>query len=337
MKTTLAARLALALTAADVAPTGRVVAGGHEQRVPEAAVVDPMRLPDPVVLVVLDGVRWQEMLGGARGRPTATFIPNIRRLATERGAMVGASARMPIAASGPNFVSLPSYREILSGRALADCSDNDCPRIARPTIVDELRDRGRTAAVFSSWEKIDLAAATRREGITLSAGRGGAPGSPWPGGGDFRRDRITADLALRHLEEARPDFLFLGLGEPDEFAHHGDYDGYLRSIEAADAIVGELLAVLDRMGERGARTHVFVTADHGRAESFKDHGGRFPESARVWLVASGPRIVARGDLDDGHPHRLRDIAPTLRPIAGLPPLPTSHDAGAPIVGLFRAR
>ena len=326
-----AAAMAVALTAVDVGPSGRVIAEAQpEPR--EAATIAP---PDPVVLVVLDGVRWQEIFGGTTSQEAATLTPNLHRLGSERGAAIGGSTRSMMQASGPNFVSLPSYREIFSGRSGSDCTENDCPRIARPTIVDELRARGRSAAVFSSWEKIDLAAASRPEGFVMSTGRGGEPGDPWPGAGDFRRDRATATLALRHLESAQPDFLFLGLGETDEYAHHGDYSSYVGAIAMADQIIGDLLGALVRMGERGERTHVFVTTDHGRAHDFRDHGGRYPESSRVWFVASGPRITARGDLETSRDLRLRDIAPPLRLIAGLPRVATGRDAGAPIAELLR--
>ena len=326
-----AAAMAVALTAVDVGPSGRVIAEAQpEPR--EAATIAP---PDPVVLVVLDGVRWQEIFGGTTSQEAATLTPNLHRLGSERGAAIGGSTRSMMQASGPNFVSLPSYREIFSGRSGSDCTENDCPRIARPTIVDELRARGRSAAVFSSWEKIDLAAASRPEGFVMSTGRGGEPGDPWPGAGDFRRDRATATLALRHLESAQPDFLFLGLGETDEYAHHGDYSSYVGAIAMADQIIGDLLGALVRMGERGERTHVFVTTDHGRAHDFRDHGGRYPESSRVWLVASGPRITARGDLETSRDLRLRDIAPTLRLLPGLPRVATGRDAGAPIAELLR--
>lgn len=327
-----AAAMAMALTAIDVGPTGRVIA---EARPEPSAPPESLEPPDPVVLVVLDGVRWQEIFGGTTSLDAASLTPNLHRLASERGAALGGTTRSAMYASGPNYVSLPSYREIFSGRAGTDCTENDCPRIARPTIVDELHARGRSAAVFSSWEKIDLAAASRPDGITISAGRGGKPGNPWPGAGDFRRDRATAELAVAHLEHERPDFLFLGLGEADEYAHHGDYVDYVGAIVLADRILGDVLATLERMGDRGARTHVFVTTDHGRSYGFRDHGGRYPESGRVWLVAAGPRIKARGTLETSREHHLRDIAPTLRLIAGLPRVATGPDAGAPIDALLR--
>jgi hypothetical protein len=305
----------------------------------------PPRWPggDPVVIVVLDGVRWQEIfrgvdpsmleavaaLPGARGRrPFApeALTPNLHALMTERGAALGAPGRSSIRASGPRFVSLPAYREIFSGASSLDCLDNNCPLIARRTLVDELRDRGGQAAVFASWTPIQLAAASRAEGVVMSAGQGADKEEPYPGDGDFRPDRATARLALRHLERARPDLLFVGLGEPDEYAHRGDYLGYLDAIASADAFVGDLARALERMGPRGARTHLFITTDHGRAAGFREHGGAYPESAPVWLVASGPAVRARGAIVTDEPARLADLAPTMRTILGLAPAPTPPGA-----------
>lgn len=345
MKTVLAAAVGIACAVVDMGPSGRVMALPLAAEPVREAIAAPEEAPgDPVVLVVLDGVRWQEIFEGidpllARGTPleprsAAQLTPNLHALMRDHGASLGGTDRGRIRASGPNFVSLPSYREIFSGRSAEDCTDNECAHIRRTTVVDELRDRGRSVAVFSSWEKIELAAAKQMDGVMMSAGRGEDPGDPWPGSGAFRQDRATADAALRHLVAERPDFLFLGLGEPDEYAHRGDYAGYVRSLAAADSVIGELRSRLDRMGERGRRTHLFVTTDHGRSQGFREHGGRFPESARVWLVASGPRILARGDVEAEGDRRLRDVAPTIRLVAGLPAGDRTPDAGRPIATLF---
>ena len=75
---------------------------------------------------------------------------------------------------------------------------------------------------------------------------------------------------------------------------------------------------LDHMGPRGTRTHVVFTADHDRSRDFRGHGGAHPESARVWLVAAGPSIAARGRVVSSRERHLADIAPTLRSLVGLP-------------------
>lgn len=128
----------------------------------------------------------------------------------------------------------------------------------------------------------------------VSSGRAGAPDvAPWPGHGDYRPDKLTASLALSYLERERPDLLFVGLGDPDEHAHHGDYDAYVESLSEADAFVGRLVETLARMGARGARTHLVVTANHGRASDFRSHGNFAAEASRVWLFRVGPPASPR--------------------------------------------
>ena len=156
---------------------------------------------------------------------------------------------------------------------------------------------------------------------------------PSPGHGRYRPDRETAELALSYLEATQPDVLFLGLGDPDEMAHRGSYAGYLAAIRQADDVLVRLTATLRRMGERGAQTTVIVTADHGRSADFKDHGGFAPESARVWLVAAGPRIAARGWIASPRDRHLADVAPTIRVLLGLRGDGSPY-AGRPLDELF---
>ncbi len=321
----------------------------------------------PVILVVLDGVRWQEVFGGVDPGLAAThragpvcdarsLLPSLYAALDTRGAAVGAPGHGVIAASGPNFVSLPGYTEIFSGRPPDHCRDNGCAGATGPTIVDAMRSRSQRdsdVAVIASWAPIGRAATTGSSRLVLSAGRQdvvgaqfltedpetrrvldeGSRADPRPGHDSFRPDRYTADLALRYLEIWRPSFLFVGLGEPDEYAHIDDYRGYLGSLRAADAFFGRLFATLDRMGDRGRRSLVLVTADHGRGRDYRDHGAALPESARVWLLAFGGPVHAQGFVEGPRPRRLADVAPTIRQVVGLPS-EGSAGAGTPIFELL---
>ncbi|HEY2745151.1 MAG TPA: hypothetical protein VGL86_11030, partial [Polyangia bacterium] len=236
----------------------------------------------------------------------------------------------PMVASGPRFVSLPGYREILTGRRGDRCVDNDCPLIDEPTLLDELRASdgpdAADVAVVASWEVIARAASTTPALVALSAGRHGgltrdalavsaaaradldaALGArAWPGHGDYRPDALTAALALDVVAAARPRTMWIALGDSDEYAHRGDRDGYRRALVAADALLAHLV---ERVGLDD--TVFVVTADHGRAANFRDHGDA-PESSAVWMVAAGAHIPRLGFLRSHELHRLADIAPTLR-------------------------
>jgi hypothetical protein len=317
-----------------------------------------------VVLVVLDGARWQEVfagtdpqLSGAPAVPAESLMPVLHALAAEQGASIGAPGYgAAMWASGPNFVSLPGYTEIFTGRRVHGCRDNDCPPARADTIVDQARaafDRPGDVAVFASWEMLEGAAAAHPASLVVSAGRvrtwhaewlhddelsrrwleQGEQADPFPGYGEFRPDRFTAGLALRYLEAKHPRLLFIGLGESDEYCHRGDYAGYVASLRAADDRLGELLAALDRMGPRGRQTTVLVTADHGRGDDYRVHGGDYPESGRVWLVAAGRAIQARGPTRSARSHRLADVAPTVRALLDLEP-DDGPAAGVPMAELF---
>lgn len=320
----------------------RASEGAGEATVSEqVSRIQPRGAAGPVVLVTIDGARWQEIFGGTDTelsnhprRSARDLVPHIASMAKERGAAVGAPGKGTMAATGPNFVSLPGYTELLTGRAPVNCQDNDCDPTRTRTLLDEVHAAGGKVAAFASWERLERAATVRTGRFVVSCGRHGDEAiEPWPGEGDFRPDRYTANVALEYLESERPDILFLGLGEPDEYAHKGDYDGYLSSLAYADSVVGRVFDTLERMGSRGAQTTVMVTADHGRARDFANHGGFAPESARVWFVAAGPSIAARGHVASASERHLADVAPTLRLLLGL-----SRDrsllAGRPMDELF---
>jgi hypothetical protein len=302
----------------------------------------PAAPPDPVVIVTLDGVRWQEVFEGtdatlSKAPPVAAaaLLPNLYALGQEHGAFVGAPGYGEIAASGPNYISLPGYNELLGGRPSPWCTSNDCPQTHVPTLLDEAHDQGARVAAFASWERISRAVTFRQGTFKVDCGRGLNPFAPKVlGSGESRPDSLTATEALRYFETAQPDVFYLGLGDTDEYAHHHDYPRYLAALRQADDVLGRLQAML-RASERGRRTHVIVVPDHGRARDFESHGGFAPESARVWLVAAGPRIAARGMVRSPQKRHLADVAPTLRVVLGLR-RDTAEGAGVPMAELWNA-
>jgi hypothetical protein len=311
------------------------------------------RAESAVVLVVLDGVRWQEVFGGAdrvlahqRGlNPLAwasprVLMPSLQRLLDTRAIALGAPGRgADITATGPRFISMPGYLEIFAGRPDPGCESNECARPPAHTVADDVIESSGAddVAVVSSWPAIARASSADASRLVVSAGRKrlergdvlraddatallldqGGRARAFPGEGDYRPDAITATVALRVLESLHPRFLFVGLGDADEYGHRNDYHGYLEAIHASDAFLGDLFAELDQMGARGRHTTVLVTADHGRAYDFQNHGGRYPESGRVWLVAAGGDVAGHGLVAASSRHTLSDVAPTVRALLGI--------------------
>ncbi|EYF02127.1 alkaline phosphatase family protein [Chondromyces apiculatus] len=303
----------------------------------------PLRADAPsVVLITLDGVRWQEIFRGVdpklakRARlPEASvqkaedLLPSMRGLFFEGGTVLGDPSRAGgISASGPRFISMPAYLELLTGSA-SDCKDNGCtPRLSQ-SLTDDVGGlpsvtRREDVAVFTSWEKLSLPAAlpatspgAAPAGVFVSAGRPADDATPpFPGVERYRPDHATAAAAIGHLVKHQPRFLWVGLGDTDEWAHRGDYRGYLDALRFADRFIGEVVQHLAEMGEYGEKTMVFVTTDHGRDKEFDDHGG--PASAGVWFMARGGGLPAHGVIGTQMQRHLRDVAPTVRSLLGLP-------------------
>ncbi|HEY4011782.1 MAG TPA: alkaline phosphatase family protein [Polyangiaceae bacterium] len=311
------------------------------------------RTESAVVLVVLDGVRWQEVFGGAdralarqhgvNPAPWATpseLMPNLQQRLQSDAVAIGAPGHgAEMVTGGAQRISLPSYREIFTGRADTSCQSNDCVQPLGRTVADDVYEASgpEDVAVITSWPTIARAASADPERFMLSAGRklvgredtlradpvvaslldAGTHANPFPGEGDYRPDALTQRVALRYLAVGRPRFLFVGLGDGDEYGHRNDYRGYLEALHASDEFIGELGATLDAMGARGRHTTVVVTTDHGRAYNFRDHGAWHPESGRVWLVASGEDVGGRGLVASTKKHTLLDVAPTVRALLGI--------------------
>jgi hypothetical protein len=301
------------------------------------------------VLVTIDGVRWQEIFGGVDARlaeaahlPRSAgggpreLVPNIYRLFFEGGTVLGdprfGDGIRPL---GPRFVSLPSYVELMTG-ARSSCRANGCFPLVDRTIADEIAATPNavdgSVAIFTSWEQIGRTAAMDRGRVLVRAGREPREEVPsYPGTDAYRADEVTEALAIEHLIAHRPTFLWVALGDTDEFGHRNNYRGYLRALRGADAFIGELAAHLDEMGEYGARTVLIVTTDHGRDPGFADHGGE--ASGPIWLLARGGPIPKRGVMATREPRRLRDVAPTLRALLGMPTR-TCDACGAPMSELL---
>jgi len=324
----------------------------------------PPEAPTTVVLVVIDGARWQEIFLGtdraqldAHGLDPKTYaatadslFPYLSELA-RRGASLGAPGHgAPFLASGPNFVSLPGYTEVLTGHP-ATCQENDCEPPGQ-TIFDVFGD-ARVTVLFVSWDRLGFFAPHLSSGVVVSAGRLAPPPSALVastdptlaslaiaaqsepaglGGAEYRTDVHTSALGLAYFEREHPAFMFVSLGDTDELAHDGDYAGYLEALRRADTFAGDLMSLASKAG---SHTAIFVTADHGRADDFRDHGRAYPESSRSFLIAGGAGIPARGWVACPESRRLADVAPTIAALVGATFEPDGESHGAPIPELTR--
>lgn len=279
-----------------------------------------------VILVMWDGIRWQEFLGNrpdgalAAGDQAEVFPLFWSGLAAQ-GAVYGDGTRVSV--SNPAFLSLPAYQSVMAG-STQPCFSNECGRVAVETfpqrLARELNLPPAKVATVANWDKIALAVESSTGTTFVDAGAAGGS----------RPDPPTWSAAMKHLQAERPRFMFISLGDADNLGHAGDYPGYLAKLRQYDRWLEELVRTLDGMGEYGKRTTILVTTDHGRGygRDWKSHGRR-PWAGRIWLYAKGPGVQAAGRLGRGPARSHADIRPTVEKLLGLKPL-SCRGCGVPL-------
>ena len=84
---------------------------------------------------------------GVHGIGPKQLVPNLYNYFND-GMVLG--NHEPFVASGPNFISLPGYLEMLRGRQSYDCQSNFCS----PEHAINISDYFEISAIFSSWINI---------------------------------------------------------------------------------------------------------------------------------------------------------------------------------------
>lgn len=122
-----------------------------------------------------------------------------------------------------------------------------------------------------------------------------------------------ADAVSESIQAGVEQFIVANFANPDMVGHTGSWEATVAACEAVDAAIGRIadtvLALPDAL--------LAITGDHGNAEEMRDERGGVVTShtlARVPLLLAG-ECVTGAALVDGE---LRDVAPTLCAIAGLP-------------------
>ena len=283
-----------------------------------------------VVLVTIDGLRWQELFGGADARllhrdpryrtlrprydwPTAAdrraaLLPFLWDSLAPQGQVLGNRALGNCQdVANHRRVSYPGYNELLTG-APDDQRISGNRGIYNPnqTVLEYLNRQpgvaGRVAA-FASWEAFPFILNQPRSGLPVDAGLAGRE----------RPDSLTYQAARRYLLRARPRVLFIASGNTDTQAHAGHYAEYLDATRAIDRYLADLWATLQALPQYRGRTTLLITTDHGRGRGrlWSQHGRELLASGQTWLAAIGPGVPATGEARTPGQHYQGQVAGQL--------------------------
>jgi hypothetical protein len=332
------------------------------------AAAQPAHKTENVILVMNDGLRWQEVFKGADATlmtnkkqevapgQREALLPFLWQVVAKEGQIygnrgVGSDAYVT---NGFNF-SYPGYNETLSGFADPRIHSNDKVPNPNVTVLEWLNDKpayhGKMAA-FGAWGAISEIVNSARAGLVANSGydplttppvteriallnRLKAETAVWD---DEPYDSFTFHTALEYLKLHRPRVLYLSLGETDEWAHQGNYALYLRSARRVDQYLRELWETVQSIDQyRGKTTLVFLT-DHGRGEApveWKSHGEELPDSKFIWMAFLGPDTRALGERTNVAPVTQSQIAATLAALLGEDYAGAVPKAGRPIMDVVR--
>ena len=184
----------------------------------------------------------------------------------------------------------------------------------------------------NDWEpdKYDIAPTAKGPGgifpTVFSVLREQRPGSilavyhDWPGFGRlFERKMVdtianpsgptnTMGQAVEYLLAKQPTLMFIHLDHVDHAGHefgHGT-EKYYEAVAAADYLIGELIAGLEKAGLRD-RTILLVTADHGGIG--KHHGGATMAEIEIPWMMEGPGVLPGHEIPG--PVNTYDTAATI--------------------------
>lgn len=286
-----------------------------------------------VVLVTLDGMRWQEVFRGAdpalavdpaivEDRPgiKAAFLdtadrkralmPFLHDVVAAQGVLIGDRDHGSCArVTNDKFFSYPGYNEILTGRPDPRIVSNDPIPNPNVSFLEWLDGRpgyrGKVAA-FGSWSVFTAILNAGRSEVPLNAGFM----TPKPHGAfeaalgrlqdqsprlwsTVRFDAFTHNYALEAIRRDRPKVVYIAYGETDDFAHDGQYGHVLEAAHRTDGFLRELWSALQADKAYAGKTTLIITTDHGRGDGSKPNDWK-GHGAVIWPASDQTWLAAIG-------------------------------------------
>jgi len=211
--------------------------------------------------------------------------------------------------------SYPGYNEMLTGRPDPRIDRNDYGPNPNVTVFEWLAGQpefmGKVAA-FGTWDAFGPIFNQDRAPMWVRAGWD----LPFPG--DTTPSRILLDslyatttrvwqempydafmqaVVMDYVQTERPQALYIGYGETDEWAHEGRYDQYLASAHRVDGFIRDLWTAMQAMPDYAGKTTFIITTDHGRGSGLKawrNHGAKVDGAEYIWVAVLGPETPGLG-------------------------------------------
>ena len=311
-----------------------------------------------IILITLDGLRWQEVFQGADpsiahrkkyvrnpeevskywypegdGR-RKLLMPFLWGQVALDGQLYGnRDLGNKVDCTNHRLISYPGYSEMLVGFKNKKIRSNRKIENPHPTVLEVIENNHRfkdEVAAFTTWDAFPYILRTSKSGIYLNAGKDRATGklsadeqrlNQLQENGEARSDSMTFHYAMEYLKRERPRVTFIALDETDHYAHLGRYDEYLNAANRADQVISQLWKWLQSQPDYKDQTTLFITTDHGRGKgknNWRKHRSLAKGSGHIWFAVIGPDTPAFGEMRTESQSYQKQVAQTIAAFLGLP-------------------
>jgi len=331
-----------------------------------------------IVIVTLDGMRWQEVFSGADSvilnnkkftkDLTGTqakywakdvlarrkkLFPFLWSEIEQNGQLYGNRKLGNLVNNANKYkFSYPGYNEIFTGYPDTLVNSNDKILNKNINVLEFLNHQkgfeGKVAA-FSTWDVFPYILNKNRSGIYVNSDTDSLhfnnPQLQLVNDMQFlttqpigvRPDVFTYFAAREYFKAYKPKVLYISFDETDDFAHAGEYDQYLNSAHAEDAMIANLWKIIQSDPQYKNKTTLLITCDHGRGDLIKDnwqhHGENISDAGQIWLAAIGPDSKPLGEVKTSTTLFQKQLAASFAKILGFD-FVANHPVAEPIKSLY---
>ena len=310
-----------------------------------------------VILVTLDGFRWQELFHGAepmiagngkyvtRNSDIQPFLagseidrrnalmPFMWNVVAAKGQLYGnRNYKNKVNCTNHHLISYPGYTAMLVGFRHRKVSSNRKVENPHATVLEVIQSDYRfndEVAAFATWDAFPYILRESRSDIHVNAGKDVAQGNiskqevllnALQVETGVRSDSMTFQYAMEYLKRETARVLFIGFDETDQHAHAGRYDEYLKAAYRADQMIAQLWEWVQSHPDYRNQTTLLVTTDHGRGSgnsNWRKHRLLAAGSRHIWFAVIGPDTPAFGEMKVRSRTYQNQVAKTVAAFLGL--------------------
>jgi hypothetical protein len=317
--------------------------------------VGQQQVCDKIIIVTIDGVRWQEVFMGA---DSAILFSQNNNAISSSLYWVGTATQnrkllMPftwsyIATYGQLYgnrnyrnnmqvknafrFSYAGYNEIFTGFADNRILGNKPINNNNENVLEFLNSYEKnkdSVVVFTSWNLFPYIFNKDRNKLRINSGYNAVDSSLnyysafekmlLKDDVSTRKDELTFIAAKEYMKIYKPKIVHIGFGEADEFAHDKQYCNYLSNINMVDKMIGDLWNFIETDIDYKGKTIMIITTDHGRGSKKKNwdkHGILISGSQQTWMAVLGCCITPSGEVTTKNKIYNAQIAQTIADLFG---------------------